>query len=181
MKIRLAQLAFGCALALSACIPVAFGQSVNGSITGEVTDPSGAFVPGAHVTAHALETGVESATTSNSSGVYHLDFLPIGQYQVTVQANGFDTETLPPFSLEARQVATFNIKLTVGSSSTTVNVSAAAPILNTTDPTLDSTFTANTISNFPLNGLDFSALTLYVPGAVSTAGTSGTTSIERST
>ena len=53
--------------------------------------------------------------------------------------------------------------------------------LNTTDPTLDSTFTANTISNFPLNGLDFSALTLYVPGAVTTYGTGGQTSIERST
>ena len=67
-----------------------------------------------------------------------------------------------------------------------VNVSEAAPILNTDDPTLSSTFTANTIQNFPLNGLDFSALTLYaltlyVPGSVSTVGTSGTTSIERST
>ena len=63
----------------------------------------------------------------------------------------------------------------------TVNVSDAAPILNTSDATLSGTFTANTIQNFPLNGLDFSALTLYVPGAVSTAGTAGTTSIERST
>jgi hypothetical protein len=99
---------------------------------------------------------------------------------VSVQAAGFNTETLPAFSLEARQTVQFNIKLSVGSSSTTVDVSAAAPILNTTDPTLDSTFTSNTISNFPLNGLDFSALTLYVPGAVNTSGTTGTTSIERS-
>ncbi|WP_433983014.1 TonB-dependent receptor plug domain-containing protein [Tunturiibacter empetritectus] len=62
-----------------------------------------------------------------------------------------------------------------------VNVSEAAPILNTNDATLSGTFTTNTIQNFPLNGLDFSALTLYVPGSVSTVGTSGTTSIERST
>ena len=73
------------------------------------------------------------------------------------------------------------MKLQVGSSSTTVDVSGSSPILNTSDPTLSATFTANTITNFPLNGLDFSAVTLYVPGAVSTAGTSGTTSIERST
>jgi len=79
------------------------------------------------------------------------------------------------------QTANFNIKLSVGSSKETVSVSAAAPILNTTDPTISSTFTANTIENFPLNGLDFSAVTLYVPGAVSTYGTSGTTSFERST
>jgi hypothetical protein len=62
-----------------------------------------------------------------------------------------------------------------------VSVSAAAPILDTDDPTISSTFTANTISNFPLNGQDFSALTLYLPGSVDTAGTSGTTSFERST
>jgi hypothetical protein len=160
---------------------MALGQSVNGSITGEVTDPSGAVVAGAHVAAHNLDTGVDTSTTTNSTGTFNIDFLPIGNYQVTVQANGFSTETLPQFALEARQTAAFNIKLTVGSASSTVNVSAAAPILNTSDPTLDSTFTSNTIRNFPLNGLDFSALTLYVPGAVSTAGTSGTTSIERST
>ncbi len=73
------------------------------------------------------------------------------------------------------------MKLTMGSASTTVDVSAAAPILNTDNPTLGTTFTTNTIQNFPLNGLDFSALTLYVPGSVSTVGTSGTTNIERST
>jgi Carboxypeptidase regulatory-like domain/TonB-dependent Receptor Plug Domain/TonB dependent receptor len=181
MKTRLLRLALGCALALMACSPLAHGQSVTGSVTGEITDPSGAVVSGAHVTAHNLDTGVDTATTTNSAGVYHLDFLPIGHYQVTVQSTGFNTETLPPFSLEVLQTASFNIKLKVGSSLTTVDVSAAAPILDTEDPTLDSTFTANTIQNFPLNGLDFSALTLYVPGSVSTAGTSGTTSIERST
>jgi hypothetical protein len=157
------------------------GQSVNGSITGGVTDPSGAAVAGAHVVAHALDTGTDSSTTTNATGIYNIDFLPIGRYQVSVQAAGFNTETLPAFSLEARQTVQFNIKLSVGSSSTTVDVSAAAPILNTTDPTLDTTFTTNTISNFPLNGLDFSALTLYVPGAVNTQGTSGMTVIERST
>ena len=181
MKTRFLRLLFGCAFSMLASIPMALGQSVNGSITGEVTDPSGAVVAGAHVAAHNLDTGVDTSTTTNSTGTFNIDFLPIGNYQVTVQANGFSTETLPQFALEARQTAAFNIKLTVGSASSTVNVSAAAPILNTSDPTLDSTFTSNTIRNFPLNGLDFSALTLYVPGAVSTAGTSGTTSIERST
>jgi hypothetical protein len=165
---------------MMAGVPLAIGQSVNGSITGGVTDPSGAVVAGVHVVAHAVDTGVDTSTTTNATGIYNIDFLPIGRYQVSVEATGFNTETLPAFSLEARQTVQFNIKLSVGSSSTTVDVSAAAPILNTTDPTLDSTFTANTISNFPLNGLDFSALTLYVPGSVNTTGTTGMTSIERS-
>ncbi|WP_263359684.1 TonB-dependent receptor [Acidicapsa ligni] len=159
----------------------AHAQTVTGSITGEVTDPSGAVVPGARVVAHNLDTNVDSPTTTNSTGFYRIQFLPIGHYQVTIEAKGFNTETLPPFQLEVLQTTTFNVKLGVGSSATTVDVSAAAPILNTNDDTLSGTFTANTISNFPLNGLDFSALTLYVPGAVSTAGTGGTTSIERST
>jgi hypothetical protein len=182
MKINLLRLVFGSTFALLACLPLALCQSVTGSITGQVADPTGAVVSGAHVTAHNLETGVDTSATTNSTGLFRIDSLPIGNYQVSVQAAGFTTENLPPFSLEVLQTANFNVNLTVGSSSTTVSVSSSAtPILNTTDPTLDSTFTANTIENFPLNGLDFSALTLYVPGSVTTYGTGGTTSFERST
>jgi hypothetical protein len=161
--------------------PPAFAQTVTGSITGQVTDPSGAVVSGAQVVAHNVETGVDSPTTTNRDGFYRINSLPIGRYSVTVQAAGFNKETVPPFSLEVLQIPTFNVKLHVGSASSTVNVSAAAPILNTNDATLGTTITANTIRNFPLNGLDFSALTLYVPGSIDTAGTSGTTVFERST
>lgn len=170
-----------CVLVLWACVPAMRAQTVTGSITGVVTDSSGAVVTGARVVAHALDTGIDTSATTNTDGVYRIQFLPIGHYQVMVQANGFQTATVPPFSLEVLQIATFNVKLQVGSTSTTVGVSAAAPILNAESPTIDSTFTANTIANLPLNGLDFSALTLYMPGAVSTAGTSGMTSFERST
>ncbi len=181
MNIKLPRLVLGTLLALVACISTALGQTVTGSITGQVTDPTGAVVAGAQVTAHNLDTGVDTSTTTNPTGLYRIEFLPIGHYQVVISANGFTTATLPAFVLEVLQTANFNVKLAVGSSSTTVNGSAAAPILNTSDPTLDSTFTANTIENFPLNGLDFSALTLYVPGSVNTNGTGGMTSFERST
>jgi hypothetical protein len=157
-------------------------QTVTGTVTGTVTDASGAVIAGATVVAHNLDTGVDSSATSDSAGVYRVSFLPIGRYQVTVEASGFTKQTIPPFQLEAVQTANFNVKLSVGSASTTVTVSQSnAPILNTNDATLSGTFSANTIHSFPLNGLDFSALTLYIPGSVSTAGTSGTTGIERST
>lgn len=165
------------AIGHSACV----AQTVTGAITGEVDDATGAVLPGAHVTAHNLDTGVDTATTTNAQGAYRIDFLPIGKYQVSIDAPGFSQATIPPFTLEVLQTAKFNVKLQVGNTTSTVNVSAAAPILNTESPTINSTFTANTISNLPLNGLDFSAITLYVPGAVNTGGTSGTTSIERST
>ena len=181
MKKNLIQITLAVVFAALMCIPAALAQTVTGSIAGTVTDPSGAVVSGAQVVAHNLSTGVDTPTTTNATGFYRIEFLPIGRYQVTISANGFNTDTIPPFDLEVLQTATFNVVLAVGSSATTVDVSAAAPILDTNDATLGSTFTANTIQNFPLNGLDFSALTLYLPGAVSTAGTSGTQSIERST
>jgi len=171
----------GCAACLLLFVSTSVAQTVTGSITGEVTDPSGAVVPGAQVTALNLSTGVKTTAATNADGVFRIDFLPIGHYQATVTASGFKSEDIPPFSLEVQQTANFNVKLQVGSATTTVNVSAAAPILNTTSPTIGNVFTATTIENMPLNGLDFSAVTLYMPGAVSSYGTSGTTSIERST
>ena len=181
MKTNLLRIVLACTLTLFACLPQSFAQTVTGSITGEVADPSGAVVAGAHVTAHALATGIDTATTTNADGQYRIEFLPIGRYKVTVEAAGFETASVPEFSLEVRQTANFNVQLQVGSANTSVNVSAAAPVLQTESLSVDSTFTANTISNLPLNGLDFSALTLYVPGSVDTAGVSGPTSFERST
>jgi Carboxypeptidase regulatory-like domain len=181
MKMNVYRIFFGCALALLAYIPAAIAQTVTGSIAGTVSDPSGAVIPGAQVVARNLDTGVETSATTNTAGIYRIQFLPIGHYQVTVQASGFSAATVPPFVLEVLQTATFNVQLQLGSAATTVNVSAAAPILNTENPTLGTTFTSNTIQNLPLNGLDFSAITLYMPGSVDTAGVSGPAVIERST
>jgi hypothetical protein len=157
-------------------------QTITGGVTGTVTDPSGAAIRGAVVTAHELDTNVSTPTTTNADGVYHIEHLPIGKYEVIANANGFSSDTLPAFSLEALQTITFNAKLGVKGSTASVDVSASSsPILDTQDYTLSSTFTANTIENFPLNGLDFSALTLYTPGAVSTYGNTATNVIERDT
>ena len=181
MKTNLLRLFFGCTLAILVCVSLARGQNVTGSITGVVTDPSGAVLTGANVVAYDLDTGVATPTTTNSDGLFRIEFLPIGHYQVTVTATGFEKGTIAPFSLEVQQTADFKVQLVVGSTTASVNVSAAAPILNTDTPTIGSIFTANTISNLPLNGLDFSAVTLYMPGAVDTAGSSGPTVFERST
>jgi hypothetical protein len=174
------KLFLGYALTLILGVATAYGQTVTGTITGEVVDPSGAVVPGATVVAHNLGTGVDTSAATNTAGFYRIEFLPIGHYQVIITAPGFQKATVAPFDLEVLQTANFNVKLTLGSTSATVSVSAAAPILNTDNPTISATFTANTIANMPLNGLDFSALTLYMPGSVNTNGTGGMSSIERS-
>lgn len=175
----------GIALAAASlfCIPAALAQTVTGSITGAVTDASGAVVPGAHVTAENTGTGVKTEATTNESGSYSIRFLPIGTYRVTAAAAGFSTQTLAPFALEINQTAKINASLKVGGGSSTVEVEEnIAPILNTNDASLGITLSTNEIANIPLNGRNFSAVTLFQPGAVATdpQGMSGSNAIERS-
>jgi hypothetical protein len=184
MRTKLFQYLAGGAFAALLCMSSAFAQTVTGAITGVVTDPSGAVVPGAHVTALNTGTGVKSEAQTNTSGAYTIRFLPIGPYTVSVTAPGFSTQTVPQFSLEINQTAKVNASLTVGESDTKVEVEGnAAPILNTNDASLGITLSTNEIANIPLNGRNFSSVTLFQPGAVATdpQGMNGNNAIERST
>ena len=154
---------------LSLCLPLLQGmaQTVTGTIRGTITDPSGAIVPGATVTATNKATGVASETKTNGTGEYSIRFLQIGQYKLTVTAPGFETANYGPFALEIDQTAKIDIPLRVGAAITNVDVSAEMqPILNTESATLGETFTENTINSLPLNGRDFTQLTVYTPGSV---------------
>ena len=159
-------------------------QTVTGAIRGTITDSSGAIIPGATVTATNTATGVNTPAVTNQAGEYSIRFLQIGKYTLAVEANGFDRATYGPFSLEIDQTAKIDVPLHVGSTQTSVEVSdQLQPILNTESATLGETFTENTINSVPLNGRDFSQLTVFTPGAVSTGyGTYGQmNSTERST
>jgi hypothetical protein len=159
-------------------------QTITGSVSGVVTDATGAVVPGAKVTATNVDTGVAVTDTTNSAGIYNIRFLQIGKYKVTTVAPGFSKQSFGPFALEIDQVAKVDVALTIGASTTTVEVSdQAQPILNTDNATLGETFTENTINNVPLNGRDFSQLTVFTPGAVSTdyGAFGGQSSTERDT
>lgn len=173
-----------CCLVLPGSTPAALAQTITGAVRGLVTDPSGAVVNAAKVTATNTANGVVSSTVSDRNGLYNFQFLPIGTYTITVSASGFDTSSVPPFRLEIDQIATVNVKLQVGSASTTVQVSSElSPILNTQNATLGLTLSAGTIANIPLNGPNFSTLTQYLPGSVSPepTGFASNDSIERDT
>ena len=132
-------------LAIIVSAATSWAQQVTAGITGLVSDRGKGVLPGAQVAARNLDTGVEYPTTTNSAGLYRIEFLPPGHYQMSVNMAGFKTATVPPFVLEALQTPTFNITMEVGSTSTTVNVTSTSPILNTNDPTLGTTITANAI------------------------------------
>ncbi|HXF12651.1 MAG TPA: carboxypeptidase regulatory-like domain-containing protein [Terriglobales bacterium] len=183
MRRNLSRYLFVCCLTGILSLPSALGQTVTGSITGVVTDPSGAVVVGATVTAQNTETGVATTAQTNGAGVYTIHFLPIGSYTLTVDAKGFTSEKLAPFSLEINQTAKIDVGLKIGTSETAVVTATAHPILDTTDATLSTTLTPTEIQNIPLNGRNFSSLTLFQPGAVNTdpTGLTGNNAIERDT
>jgi hypothetical protein len=183
MRTKLLRYAAACVFTAVVGTPAALAQTVTGSITGEVTDPSGAVIAKAQVTAQNVDTGVTTEATTNEAGVYSLRFLPIGHYTVRIGAHGFSTETVPAFALEINQTVKLNEKLAVGDTTTVDVNSAAATILNTDDATLGITMSTNEIANIPLEGRNFSSVTLFQPGAVSTAptGMTGVNAIERDT
>jgi hypothetical protein len=155
----------------------AFAQTVTGSIRGTITDSAGAAVAGAKITARNVNTGVVSTSITDRSGTYNFQSLLIGTYVVSAQKVGFSTTSNSPFSLEIDQIAKINVKLKVGEVSTTIDVAAdTGALLQTEDATLGTTVTANTLESMPLPGQNFSAATVFVPGAVlPTYGSLGTT------
>jgi hypothetical protein len=183
MRRQLVRYFVGFSLAAFFLTSAALGQTVTGSITGQVTDPSGAVIVGANVTAVNVGTSVKTATQTNASGAYTIRFLPIGTYTVTVEATGFTTQQISPFALEIDQTAKINASLKIGVSSTVEVEADIHPILDTTDSSLGTTISTNEIANIPLNGRNFSSLTLYQPGAIDTdpTGLTGNNAIERNT
>jgi len=169
MSHKFAKFAFALLIAIGLTFAngIAAAQTITGTIRGSVTDSSGAVISKASITVTNDATGVKTSTTSDASGVYNFQFLSIGSYTVTVTASGFKTAQIGPLALEIDQIAQVNIKLEVGSVSTTVNVSAdTAAILQTQNSTLGTTVSTNTIENLPLSGLNFQVAGVFVPGAV---------------
>jgi Carboxypeptidase regulatory-like domain/TonB dependent receptor/TonB-dependent Receptor Plug Domain len=159
-------------------------QTITGSINGVVTDQTGAIIPNVTVTATNVSTGVKTTGVTSDSGNYSIRFLQIGQYTVTVDHPGFKLTTVGPFTLEVNQTARVDIPLAVGQAAESVVVeNALQPILDTDNSTISATFPSTTIQSIPLNGRNFSSVTMFVPGAVATEPTSmtNTNAIERST
>jgi len=140
------------------------GQEVTGAVTGTVTDPSGAAVPGAQITAKDTLRGTVWPTQTNGAGVYNLPRLPVGSYTIQAETTGFATAVRPAFEIEMNQVYRVDFELKVGAVSQTVDVTSAPPLLQTDTMQVGLVTSSDFNVNLPLPTHNFVELTLLTPG-----------------
>src|ERR1700686_556814 len=128
------------------------GQQITGSIRGTGIDPSGAIVRAATVTAKQIETGLTRVAITDRQGEYVLVELPIGHYQIEVQAKGFQKYLQQGISLEVNQTATVGIHLNLGSETQQVEVSANAALVQSTVSSLGLTVMDQETLDLPVEG-----------------------------
>jgi len=143
---------------------VAQAQLTNGDVIGTVTDTSGAVIPGAKVKLTNTGTHIAASTMTNGTGDYTFNLLNPGQYMVTIEAQGFKKLVIPGFALAAGDRLRENANMETGSVEETVQVTAAAPLLQTDSSTVQSTVTEQSVQDLPLNGRNFINLVQAQPG-----------------
>jgi hypothetical protein len=142
-------------------LPLA-AQKITGDIEGNVTDSTGAFLPGVSVTAENTGTGLVRTATSSGSGAFRINDLPIGPYKVTASFQGFKTQIVN-VEILAGALARTDFKLTVGERAETIEVEGEAPLVDLSPN--NNNYVDNTkIENVPLNGRDFNSLLAITPG-----------------
>src|SRR6202046_359341 len=141
-------------------------QEVTATITGTVTDTTGAAVVAANVSIKSVERGVVVTAVTNDLGLYRATNLPIGNYEVKVEKSGFASVAYPAFTLSLNQVARIDVTMKVGQVSEIVEVTGAAPVLKTENTQVDTIIDAATNSALPLATRNYVELTLLAPGSV---------------
>jgi hypothetical protein len=158
----LTTLLLACGLLLS---PAVYGQGTTGSITGTVTDSTGASVPGARVMITRTETNAVHTVTTSDAGTYTVAQLPPGHYTVTIDKSGFKSFKQTSITLQIDQTIEISPQLPVGAEQQTVEVTDTPPVIQTDDSSIGSVIDSQAIQNTPLNGrLGINGLIALAPG-----------------
>ena len=142
------------------------GQTNTATITGTVTDPTGAAIQGATVLVESAATGFRRQVETNASGVFNVPQLQPGSFNVTISREGFRTVKNPGLQLVIDQVANLSVALEVGTAQQTVEVTSAAPLIETTTAGLGTVIGEKETVDLPLNGRQFAQLLQLAPGTV---------------
>lgn len=151
-------------LALLALIPAFSFAQTTGTISGTVTDQTGAVIPKATVTLTQTATSTIRSVTTDASGHYVGSLLPLGPYQMSVSANGFQTTKKAGIDLEAEASLTVNFTMVPASASSTVTVQAAPVAIQTNNASLGQVIHGQQVADMPLNGRNFAELATLAPG-----------------
>ena len=163
-------IAFASALILSLClllaIPATYAQGVgaSGSLNGTVSDPTGAVVSKATVTADDPSRGIHIPVVTDDSGQYRFTSLAPGSYDLTVQASGFQSQVEKGVAVTVGQAATLDFHLKVATSAQTVEVTAVPPVIETERGSQANTVTQQYIEDLPIDRRDYLSFTLLMPG-----------------
>ena len=163
-----ARIAWLLIVAMAIFTGVVHAQEFRGTISGAVTDPTGAVIPGAQVVVREISTGTTNQTKSDAAGQFVVPFLLPGEYSVTATAKGFQT-TEEKVVLQAQEHPILSMRLAPGSTGTTVTVSAAAPLLDQADASVGQVISTASVADLPLNGRTPAVLTELSVGVISTA------------
>jgi hypothetical protein len=146
----------------------ALGQSESGKVVGTVTDQTGATVSGATLTVTNNENGLVLTATSNGAGELNLPAVPRGVYTAKISAPGFQSQS-QSITVTVTEVQGLQFKLTPGAVTSSIAVTSAAPLVNTSNATLGETVESKQITELPLNGRNILNLTLLTPGVTTGA------------
>src|SRR5215469_5708547 len=164
---------FFLATILLAWCPLLFGQTENATLSGTITDQSGAIVVGVDVQLTNIETGVTAHTLSNQSGLYVFSNVRPGHYRMTVDKPGFRQIVLTDLTVNVQEVLGRNFSLKVGAVGESVTVSGDSAKINTTDASVSTVIDRQLVENMPLNGRSIQALINLTPGVVLTPASFG--------
>ena len=129
-----------------------FAQETRSTLTGRITDASGAVIPHAQITVTNTDTGFVTATQSNGVGDYTAPFLLPGHYNITVASNGFEKYVHEGLILQTEQILTENISLKTGAATETVTVQGETPLVDIATATTGQVLTAEEVEDLPSNG-----------------------------
>jgi hypothetical protein len=167
---QLSRVAAGWAAILLLSAGTLYAQISTATLTGSVTDATGAVVAAATVQAKNNSTQLVRSATADGNGEYVIPDLPPAHYTITVHAAGFKTYIVPDIELLVAQRAQINVKLEVGLVDQSLTVSAVAPIIDTSSAAVGQVVDTTTVDRMPLNGRSFWQLTSLTPGATYNPG-----------